>query len=48
MLDLLKNKVMLSFIIFVLVAVYFDSVNVKRLEEMDNKVEKTHISINNN
>ncbi len=48
MLDLLRNKVMLSFIILVLVAVYFDSVNVKRLEEIDNNVEKTHISINNN
>ncbi|NLM63027.1 MAG: hypothetical protein GX190_01755 [Mollicutes bacterium] len=48
MLDLLKNKVMLSFMILVLVAVYFDSVNIKKMEEMDDKSEKTEIIINNN
>ena len=47
MLDLLKNKVMLSFIILVLVAVYFDSVNTKRLEDIDKDVKKSQITINN-
>lgn len=47
MLDLLKNKVMLSFIILVLVAVYFDSVNVKKMEEVDKQLEKTQVTINN-
>ncbi|MDD2181254.1 MAG: hypothetical protein PHW32_02670 [Bacilli bacterium] len=47
MLDLLKNKVMLSFIILLLVAVYFDSVNTKRLEDTNDSVEKNQITINN-
>ncbi len=48
MLDLLKNKVMISFIVFVLVVVYLDSANTKRLEEMDKVVEKSQVTINNN
>ncbi len=48
MLDLLKNKMMLSFIIFVLAVIYLDSANTKRLEEMDKSVEKNQIPINNN
>ncbi|MDD2518959.1 MAG: hypothetical protein PHI05_04340 [Bacilli bacterium] len=47
MLDLLKNKAMLSFIIFILVAVYFDSVNIKKLEEVNNIDGRNEITINN-
>lgn len=47
MLDLLKNKAMLSFIIFILVAVYFDSVNIKKLEEVNNIDVRNEITINN-
>ncbi len=37
MMELLKDKVMLSFIILVLIAVYFDALNHKRLEEQQEK-----------
>ncbi|MFA5603326.1 MAG: hypothetical protein WDA12_00510 [Bacilli bacterium] len=47
MLDLLRNKAMLSFIIFILVAVYFDSVNIKKLEEANNIDTRNEITINN-
>ena len=51
MLELLKDKVMLSFIILVLVAVlvavYFDAVNTKRLEEEAQQEEYIQYIINN-
>ena len=33
MIDLLKNKTLICFMLLVLIAVYFDAVNTKRLEE---------------
>ncbi len=33
MLDLLKNKTLISFMILVLIAIYFDAVNTKKIEE---------------
>ncbi len=47
MLELLKDKVMLGFIILVLVAIYFDAVNTKRLEEEVQQEEHIQYIINN-
>lgn len=46
MIELLKNKVMFSFIVLILVVVYIDSVNTKKLEEIDNQEPKDQLTLN--